>query len=259
MYPIGKVEKDIYALRKRGPIVIPQLDPDNHDQNSAERWFKRVEELGLKVISMGGSTVDALITQKLLDIAVKDHDFDVIIYMSSNPSSINGIKGKTAVYWGQIPNAQNTFYTWDGLIANSLSLERNNIDPLPTLYAFDERGTTGSAEWISRGFSIPREKPKISLAVARAAQYLGMRFYIMAGGSGSPNPPPPTHVKLLATHSNLLVIPTSGIKTKEFANELFSAGADAIQIGSLLESEKGFDVLKLMVGAAKHYPGKDFI
>ena len=104
-----------------------------------------------------------------------------------------------------------------------------------------------------------REKPKISLATAKAAEYLGMRIYIMAGGSGSSNIAPLSHVEEVSKHTNMFVIPTSGIKTLEHTEDLFSAGADAVHIGNLLQRKGGFEILKEMVKASKFYPGRDFL
>ena len=126
---IGKLEKEIYKLREESPLILPQLDPDKYNSESASEWFKTVQNAGISVITIGGSTVDAFNTQEMLDVAIKDYGLSVIIYLSSNPSSIRGIKDKTAVYWGHVPCSSNTFYGWDGLIANALSIQKNQIEP----------------------------------------------------------------------------------------------------------------------------------
>lgn len=255
---IGKLEKEIYKLREESPLILPQLDPDKYNSESASEWFKTVQNAGISVITIGGSTVDAFNTQEMLDVAIKDYGLSVIIYLSSNPSSIRGIKDKTAVYWGHVPCSSNTFYGWDGLIANALSIQKNQIEPIPTVYVFDDRQSTGTANWITRSNPIPREKPGISLAIAKAAEYLGIRFYIMAGGSGSLQSPPLEHVSLLTKKTNLFVIPTSGINTPEQAREIFSAGGDAIHIGSILEKSKDKKILNKFVKLAKEFEGREF-
>lgn len=259
MYPIGPIEKTIYKLRAEHPLVIPQLDPDNYDLKGAKQWFEQVKECDIKFIAMGGSMIDAIHTQNVLNMAIKNYDFIVALYLTSNSGVINGFKGRTAVYWMQIPNSQNTFYGWDGLISNSLQVEKHGLEPIPTIYVFDDRDFVGTANWVARGYPIPREKPEISLAVAKAAEYLGIRFYIMAGGSGSTKPPSVKHVEKLAKGSQLFVIPTSGINTATDAKELFAVGADAIHIGNKLETANGFKELKEIVKISKLYPGRNFL
>ena len=85
-----------------------------------------------------------------------------------------------------------------------------------------------------------------------------MRFYIMAGGSGSKNIPPLSHVEEIAKNTELFVIPTSGIITAEHAKDLFSVGADAIHVGNLLQRNGGFKVLNEMVKMSKLYRWTEF-
>ena len=189
MYNIGEIEREIYRLRSMHPLIIPQIDPDKYTKDNAKIWFENVKSNDISIIAMGGSMVDNVKVQELLNLAVADYDFKILLYLTNNTGSVKGIKGKTALYWTQVPYSTNTFYTWDGLVSNSLNVSKNNLEPLPTVYVFDERESRGTANWITRSTPIPRTKPEISLAVAKAAEYLGNRFYIMAGGSGSKNPP----------------------------------------------------------------------
>lgn len=261
MYRVGAVEKFIYKLRTEHPLVIPQLDPDRYNSKSGTIWLKQAQEVGLSLIAFGGSMTDYRSSQELLDIALKDFDFKIVLYLTSNSGLLKGKAGRTGLYWLQVPNSLNTFYGWDGIISNALNsnIENKEIEPIPTAYVFDDRGDSGTANWVTRSYPVPREKPKISLAIARAAQYLGVRFYIMAGGSGSKNIAPLSHVEELAKNTELFVIPTSGIITPEHSKDLFSAGADAIHVGNLLQRSGGFKTLNEMVKISKLYPGRNFL
>jgi len=97
------------------------------------------------------------------------------------------------------------------------------------------------------------------LSIALASQFSGMRFYIMAGGSGAPNSPPISHINLLSKKTNLFLIPTSGIRSLNQVIDIFEAGADAIHIGKLLEQKSGWKVLGKIVKESKRHAGKDFL
>jgi phosphoglycerol geranylgeranyltransferase len=260
MKKIGYIENFLYKLRSEGPLIIPQIDPDKYSPDSSKDWFKNVKSLGIPIIAIGGSIVDSFNLQNLIDIAVRDYEFLVITYLTTNSiSSLKGYKGKTAVYWMHVPTSNNTFYNWDGLISNSLSIEKNEFETLPTIYVFDDRGSIATSNWMTRAYPIPQDKPKISLAVAKAAEFLGIRFYIMAGGSGCFKPPPYKHVELLSKKTSLFVIPTSGINTSDQAYKLYKFGADALHIGNRLELPGGFNILKKIVRVSKKFPGKEFL
>lgn len=241
------------------PLILPQIDPDKNNLTKAINWFNNVNKLELQTIVIGSSLLgDILNMQKFVDIAIEKFNFNVLLYIH-NLSGIKGVINKSAVYWTQVPNSQNTFFGWDGLILNAFGVLNNNHEAIPTVYVFDSRDQIGTANWLARGNLVPREKPEISLAIAKAAEYLGIRFYIMAGGSGSKKPPPIEHVKILSEKTKLFVIPTSGINKTNIANDLFAAGADAIHIGNLLEKQEGFEILKKIVEISKQYPGKKFL
>lgn len=259
-FVIGPVEKSIYEARSRHPIVIPQIDPDEYTPTELMPVFKHFQSLDISHIAIGGSTVDPTKMQETVDMAVKDYGFYVITYLS-NPSAgfLKGFKDKTAIYWASFFNTENQFFIKDSLVMASLFIKNKNLEPLPTAYVFDDRKYIGSATWITRATPVPREKPELSLAIAKAAEYLGIRFYIMAGGSGSPYCPPPSHITKLRKYSDLFLIPTSGIKTVDEVNLMFDSGADAIHVGQAIEQENGLNLLTKMVEASKKHKGKDFL
>ncbi len=250
----------MYSLREEHPLVIPQLDSKNIGANNFYNILKQISGFGLNHIAIGSSLVSPELLRQFLDIAVKDFGFSVVTYpTNSSVCYLKGTRNKTAIYWMSVLNAENPFYLKDVLIMNSSSFMHNEFEPIPTAYVFDDRGELKTSNWLSRAFPVPRDKPDVSLAVALAAQYLGMRIYIMAGGSGCKLIPPVSHLDLLAKKTNLFLIPTSGIVTKSNAETMFKHHADAIHIGNLLENAKGMKILGKMVDVSKKYPGKHFL
>jgi phosphoglycerol geranylgeranyltransferase len=257
---IGPIEKKIYELRAKHPLVIPQIDPDNYTDNKLQKVLNGISSLDLSHIAIGGSIVDARHMQRTIKLVSKDFDFTSVSYITNNSLGLlDGIKGKTAIYWMSVMNAENPFFLRDNLIMNSIPMSKKNFELLPTAYVFDDRNSQGSANWLARSVLIPRKKAELSLATALASQYLGMRFYIMAGGSGSSLAPPLNHVALIKKKTDMFLIPTSGIKKTTHARALFSNGADAIHVGNLLESKNGLKILSNMVKISKNYDGKEFL
>ena len=258
MPKIGLVEKKIYSLREECPLIIPQLDPDKKTSDPI-KTLNRLKSIGVKHIAVGSSLSDPVVTQGLLDLVMKDYDFSVTTYISNTSSFLlKGAKGRAAIYWATVFNANNTFFLRDSLLMGAPLLKPEFLEPIPSAYIFDERGSKGTANWLTQPNPILREKPEISLAMGLACQYLGMRFYIMAGGSGSLLPPPEKHVALLRKKTDLFIIPTSGIKTTDNVKNLLDSGADALHIGGVLESENGLDIFEKMFKLSRKYPGRKF-
>lgn len=256
---IGPVEKSIYKTRQEHPIVIPQFDPSNFTLESVKGLFSEIKDIGIEHIAIGGSILDMDTYKSMVDMAVNDYDLSAILYITTSGfGRLVGVAGKTAVYWMSVWNAENEFFSRDALTMNSIAVKQHKFETIPTVYVFDDRGETKTSAWLTRATPVPRDKPYISLSIALAAEYCGFRFYIMAGGSGSKVAPPEEHIELLSEKSNLFLIPTSGIRTLEDAKNMFNAGADAIQVGNLLETDGGIKILKEMVKASLSYPGKNF-
>jgi phosphoglycerol geranylgeranyltransferase len=260
MRKIGEVEKKIYSLRSEHPLVIPQFDPGRVDSVGATKIFKKIQAMGLDHIAVGGTIIDPTKLQEITDIATKDFNFSIVTYPTNNSVFfLKGVKDKTAIYWMSVFNSENPFYSRDVLIMNSLTTQNNALEPIPTAYVFDDRGDLKSANWMARAIPVPRDKPDISLSIGLAAEFLGIRFYILAGGSGTKSLPPRSHVSVLSKKTNLFLIPTSGIINQNQAKIMFTNNADAIHVGRLMEMEKGFTKLERMVNISKKFPGKDFL
>jgi phosphoglycerol geranylgeranyltransferase len=254
---IGKVEKRIYDLREENPLVIPQIDPDKQPVGDAIKLLKKLDSFGVKHIAVGSSLSDPLSTQNLVDIIIKDFDFTFTTYVSNTSSFLlKGKPGRSAIYWATIFNANNLFYLRDSLIMGAPLIKTELLEPIPTAYVFDERNSRGTANWLAQANHIPQNKPEISLATSLACEYLGIRFYIMAGGSGSLLPPPESHVRLIRKKTDLFVIPTSGIKSHSHVSSLFEAGADAVHVGSMIESKEGLLEFEKIFNSAKKYAGR---
>jgi phosphoglycerol geranylgeranyltransferase len=97
-------------------------------------------------------------------------------------------------------------------------------------------GDGGTAGIVGKAIPIPYNKPELAAAHALAAQYLGMRFIYLEGGSGAKNPVPPEMIRTVKSLVDATLIVGGGIKTKEQALTAVSAGADIIVTGNVVET-----------------------
>lgn len=260
MFNMGKVEKKIYSLREEHPLVIPQIDPDKQSLADSIKILQNLESIGVNHIAVGSSLIDPFSIQSLFDVIIKDFDFTFTTYISNTSSFLlKGKSGRSAIYWATVFNANNMFFLRDSLIMGAPLIKSDFLEPIPTAYVFDERNSKGTANWLAQANSIPVNKPEISLATALACEYLGIRMYIMAGGSGSFLSPPESHVKLIHQKTGLFLIPTSGIRSVSHAKGLFEAGADALHIGSMIESKEGLEEFNKIFKLSKKYSGRKIV
>lgn len=260
MLRIGPIEKAIYSSRTKHPLVIPQLDPSSSKTLDIEKVLSSIKEIGLDFLAIGGTIVDTLELQQMLDIATRDFGFKCLIYPTNASVFVTKASaGKTAIYWMNVLNAQSEYFAREMLVMNSLGAVKTGHELIPTTYVFDDRGSVEAAQWLAKANAIPRHKAYLSLSLALAAQYSGSRFYIMAGGSGCKLTPPEEHLKLLRNKTNLFLMPTSGIRNASDAKKMFEAGGDAIHVGTALEQTNGLKVISEMAKVATAFPGRDFL
>ena len=115
------------------------------------------------------------------------------------------------------------------------TVKKHNIETLPTAYLIvGDGGTTG---FIGRAKGIPPNKPKLAAMYALAAQYLGMRFLYLEGGSGVISHVPLNVIKAVRKAYDGFLIVGGGIKNAKIAQSIIKCGVNAIVIGTLTESK----------------------
>jgi phosphoglycerol geranylgeranyltransferase len=95
----------------------------------------------------------------------------------------------------------------------------------------------GAAGWVGDARLIPRSKPKLAVAYALAAKYLGMHYIYLEAGSGADKPVPVEMVAAVkkAVGEQNKVIVGGGIRDGNTAKERVKAGADMIVTGTIVE------------------------
>lgn len=95
----------------------------------------------------------------------------------------------------------------------------------------------GAAGWVGDARLIPRNKPKLAVAYALAAKYLGMHYIYLEAGSGADKPVPVEMVAAVkkAVGVQTKVIVGGGIRDGNTAKERVKAGADMIVTGTIVE------------------------
>ena len=74
-----------------------------------------------------------------------------------------------------------------------------------------------------------------------AAEYMGSRLILTDSGSGAPTPAPKEFIRAVASAITVPYIYGGGVRKPAQAEEIISAGASAIQIGTAFE---GLDSVK---------------
>ncbi|MEM4699384.1 MAG: geranylgeranylglyceryl/heptaprenylglyceryl phosphate synthase [Candidatus Nezhaarchaeales archaeon] len=242
----GNVEKYLRSkIKEEGALHITLIDPDKVTPDQANLLARTAAEAGSSAIMVGGSLG---VSEGLLDdvvMAIKEAGLPVIIF-PSNATTLS--KHADAVLFMSLLNSSNPYFIIDAQMIGASIIKKYGLEPLPTGYLVLGQDTT--VGFVGQVRPIPMDKPEIAALYALAAQYLGMRFLYLEGGSGAKSPVPTKIVSEVRRGVELVLMVGGGIRTGEEAKAIVEAGADVVVTGTVIE-EKGARVLKEVVAGVK--------
>jgi phosphoglycerol geranylgeranyltransferase len=229
----GRIEK--YLLEKikaEGSIHLTLIDPEKVTVQQAVKISENAKESGTAAIMIGGST---FASQTHLDDVLKAIHETVKLPTILFPNNITGIsRYADAMWFMSLLNSVDPYFLVGAQILGAPLVKKYGLEPISMGYIIVGEG--GTAGIVGKAIPIPYNKPELAAAHALAAQYLGMRFIYLEGGSGAKNPVPPEMIRTVKSLIDATLIVGGGIKTKEQALIAASAGADIIVTGNVVET-----------------------
>ena len=239
----GPVED--YLLKKikeDGAIHFTLLDPEEFSPESAAKTASEVESCGTAAIMVGGSTI---VSTSHLDEVVKAVKKAVKIPVILFPNNITGIsKYADAIWFMSLLNSSDPYFIAGAQILGAPIIKKFGLEAISLGYIIIGEG--GAVSVVGRACPIPFDKPGLAVAHALAAQFFGMHFVYLEGGSGVRQPVPTEMVRMVKNAINIPLIVGGGIRTSEQARSVVQAGADAVVTGTITEEEGN---LKDKIGA----------
>ncbi|MEM2969532.1 MAG: geranylgeranylglyceryl/heptaprenylglyceryl phosphate synthase [Candidatus Bathyarchaeia archaeon] len=229
---IGKTEKYILdEVEKKVAIHMTLIDPEKVTEDEALYLSKECEKCGTSAIMIGGSTI---VSTAHLDSVIKAIKNEVKIPVILFPNNITGLSQYAdAVWFMSLLNSADPYFIIGVQVLAAPLIKKFHLETIPLGYLIVGEG--GTAAVIGKANPIPYNKPELSAAHALAAQYLGMHFVYLEGGSGVNIPVPAEMVHLVKNVIDVPLIVGGGIRTGKQAEKLVSAGADILVTGTIFE------------------------
>ena len=229
---VGKIESYLLkSIQERGSIFIPLIDPEEVTPESASLIAEEGERAGASAIMVGGST---LVSSDSLDDIVKSIKDSTNIPVILFPNNITGIsRHADAIWFMSLLNSADPYFIMGAQVLAAPLIRKLRIEPIPLGYLI--LGEGGAAAVIGKACPIPYNKSGLAVAHALAAQFLGMRFIYLEGGSGVSKPVPSQIIRMVKSAVDLPLLVGGGIRTGIQAKEIVHAGADIIVTSTALE------------------------
>lgn len=229
----GKVEQYLLdKIKAEGTIHLTLIDPEKVTTQQASKIVENSRSSGTSAIMIGGST---FVSQSHLDEIVKTIKDAVKLPTILFPNNITGISQYAdAIWFMSLLNSTDTYFVIGAQVLGAPLVKKYGLEPIPMGYVIVGEG--GTAGIMGKAIAVPYNKPELAAAHALAGQYLGMHFVYLEGGSGAKEPVPPEMIRAVKHFIDVPVLVGGGIRTKDQAFTVASAGADAIVTGNITES-----------------------
>jgi phosphoglycerol geranylgeranyltransferase len=230
---VGSVEGYLLdRIASEGTIHITLIDPEKVTSSQASRIAGKAKLSGTSAIMVGGST---FFSTTHLDDVVKTVRRVVGIPVILFPSNVTGIsRHADAIWFMSLLNSVDPYFLMGAQILGAPIVKKYGIEPIPMGYIIVGEG--GTAGFVGKAVPVPYGKPEIAVAHALAGQYLGMRFLYLEAGSGAKKPVPPEMIRAVKRQIDVPLIVGGGIRSREQALTVASAGADIIVTGNIVEN-----------------------
>ena len=242
---IDRVEKYLLNyIRENGAAHLTLIDPEKVTTASAASTATIAERCDTAAIMVGGSTS---ISTAHLDNVLKAIKRVVRIPVVLFPNNVTGIsRYADAIWFMSLVNSLDPYFLVGVQILGAPIVKKYRLEAIPLGYIIVGEG--GTASIIGRAAPIPFEKPELAVAHALAAQYLGMRFVYLEGGSGVSKPVPPGMIHMVKSQLSIPLIVGGGIRTGEQARKAVTSGADLVVTGTIIEHDNRQSVIQELIG-----------
>lgn len=234
---MGKVELYINeTLQRKGAMLFSLIDPI--DYKSEELAVKTATETvrgGADLVLLGGSIG---VQGGILDRVAKAIKDEIEVPLVIFPGNIGTISMNVdAIYFMSLLNSRNPYWITQAQMLAAPVIKKSGIEPLPVGYIVVQPG--GTVGWVGDTNFVPREKPMIAAALAIAGEFMGNRIIITDTGSNpqgqGSGPVPKEMIKAVRSSITVPYVVAGGIRDTAQLKEVYSAGADIVQVGSAFE------------------------
>ncbi len=228
------IAKDITKMSNKNKLHFSLLDPDKQKPTVAGKIAKAVEDAGSSAIMVGGST---LVSQEQVDETVKEIKKNSRLPVILFPSGAKFLsKYADAVFFMSLLNSRNLDYIIREHVKGAPFVKHSGIEPISMGYVIVEPGMTAGK--VGEVDLIKKDDIDSAVGYALASQYLGMDFFYLEAGSGSPTPVSNEMITAVKKSINIPLVVGGGIRDANTAREKARAGADVVVTGTKLEEEK---------------------
>lgn len=225
------------AIENKERLLAVLIDPDKFPVNKTKRFIQKVNESIATHIFVGGSTVEVLATEVLVNEIKKHTNLPVVLF----PGDVTQITNKAdGLLFLSLISGRHPDYLIGKHVEAVSKLKNSNLEVIPTGYILIESGKVTAVERVTQTKPLNRNNIQNIIDTASAGQFLGMKLIYLEAGSGAKDPLAVEVIKDVKKELSIPLIVGGGIRSRMQLNMAFEAGADLVVIGTAFEEDELF-------------------
>jgi putative glycerol-1-phosphate prenyltransferase len=220
------------------------IDPDTKNDVILNQLIESINNSKFSAILVGGSSIEDDKYEQRLQQIKKSSNKPIILFPGSSKQIS---KNADAILFTSLLSGRNPKYLIEEQVKGVKLIKEYNLEVIPTGYLLLGTSEKTSVEKVSQTRPLDPLDYENVLHHCLAAQYFGMQFIYLENGSGSEVSVDSKLIKYLKSNLDIPIIVGGGIKKTSQIQELKSAGADLIVIGTALEEKPVFGCISKLL------------
>ncbi len=227
----------LQSKRDNQKLLAVLLDPDKVDLNTLKNVVLKINQSPATHIFVGGSTVENLILDELIQIVKANSSLPVLLF-PGNPSQIS--KEADGILFLSLLSGRNPDYLIEHQVNAVPILRKTQLEVISTGYLLIESGHETAVARVSKTQPLEINNPIRILHTAQAGEMLGNKLLYLEAGSGAQKAVPKDIITLVSQNISIPVLVGGGIKSISEINTAYDSGADLVVIGTAFENDSNF-------------------
>lgn len=231
------------SIDKGEKLLAVLMDPDKVKLETVPEFLKKVNASVIQYVFVGGSTVEADQTEKLVAQIKKHTNLPIVIF----PGDVNQITSEAdALLFLSLISGRNPDYLIEKHVQAIPILKETQLEVIPTGYILIENGKETAVERVTGTKPISKTEVELIAHTAKAGELMGKQLIYLEAGSGAQHPVANDVIEAVRMELKIPLIVGGGIKSMQQMELAYVAGADMIVIGTAFEEDESFfEELKL--------------
>jgi putative glycerol-1-phosphate prenyltransferase len=227
----------LQAKKNRQKLLAILIDPEKVSIEQAVVLGEKIKKSPATHIFVGGSTFNGVHLDELISVIKTTTQLPVLIF-PGHPSQISN--EADGILFLSLLSGRNPEYLIEHHINSVEILVQSKLEIIPTGYLLIDGGKETAVQRVSQTLPIEQDNIELAYKTAKAGEFLGKKLIYLEAGSGANQHVSLEMVQYVAQNIDVPLIVGGGIRSMTTIQDIYSAGADLVVIGTAFENDHNF-------------------